>query len=175
MQTQSNRQFLFAILAMLLIMGAIGLTHRAEAGPGNGVAPNQSADIVSGQTAKQVNYVDAGVHTMPNTTPVSTSPKCSLYGDLHAVEIRLIGTMAGTAPQVTLQWQNSKDGGSTWNAVQTPVVINATTTPAVTNLSAADVKNGLSSTAYGDCWNVKQTWSGSGTVTANYEIVGVDK
>lgn len=182
------RSRFFAVLfAIALIVGAIGgSSYFASASPSHGPAIVNSVDSSAGQTAKRVTYVDAGVHTMANTTPVSSGSQCQQYGDLHKIEVRVVGTMAGTAPSLTLQPRNSIDGVN-WTNQGTAVVINATTTPASSTFTFADqrgqsVYNATVAAvvtappvAYGECWDILQTWAGTGTVTASYKIVGVDK
>lgn len=175
---------LWTLVFALIAAAAIGYAHaNAEPSAGDSVVSGANA---AGAPAGRVSYVDGGVHTMPNTTPVPSDSQCNQWGDLHKIEIRLVGTMAGTNPQVSLQPRNSVDG-STWTNVGSAVVINATTTPAVStftfsdhtgqpvfNSTAAAIQTSVPN-AYGDCWDILQTWSGTGTVTANYSIKGVDK
>jgi hypothetical protein len=77
---------------------------------------------------------------------------------------------APTAPAMAVVVQHSIDGGSHWFTANTFTTVNATVTPAaqlVTNMSGiiSDTP-----TAYGRCWRVAWTASGTGTITADFGV-----
>lgn len=126
-------------------------------------------------TVKRIVYVAPTTYTMANTTPVASDPYCGGSWILHKAEVRLTGTMTGTNPTLAVKWQNSMDGGVTWTDVGTWTTINATVTPAVQTQTVADVFNNTTAVAYGDCWRATYAFGGTGTVTANFGITGLEK
>jgi hypothetical protein len=177
---KTRRRYTAGIWALLiaLVMGVTALGHGAKAGPevvGNPDGANLRALVSDGESVKRIVYVATGAHTMANTTPVATDPKCGMFGDLHKAEVRLTGTMTGTAPTLAIKWQNSMDGGTTWTDVGTWTTINATVTPASQSQTVADITNNSTAVAYGDCWRVTYTFGGTGTVTANFGVTGLEK
>lgn len=118
-------------------------------------------------------------------TPVASSSYCGLAGMLHEVTVKLSGTMAGTAPTLAIKWQNSKDNKSTWTDVGTWTTINATVTPASQTNTVADSGSIVLMNAntpvvtppvvYGDCWRALYTMAGTGSVAANFSVIGIDK
>lgn len=176
-------------LCFMLMLGAfLGLTqldHQVGASPsivGNPANADSRLLIATGERIVQVNYFNTGARTMGNgtstaaaNTPVSSGAKCALYGDLHKVEIRYTGGITGTNPVLTFKWQNSLDGGNTWTDVGTFVGLNATVTPANQVQSVGDIRNATTAVAFGDCWRMTYTFAGSGTVTANFTVKGLDK
>lgn len=168
---------LILAFAITAIFASLTQEPNASAGPeiiGNPNGAEYSAIISSGETVKKIMYFAAGVKTMANTTPVSSGPKCGMFGDLHSAEVRLVGTMGGTNPTLTVLWRNSKDGGLTWNNVGTWTTINATVTPLVQSQTVADLA-ASTAVAFGDCWDATYTFGGTGTVTANIQIYGLEK
>jgi hypothetical protein len=165
----------------LVIAGFIALSpvgHNVAAGPEVSGSPEGASArylIADGTTVKRIVYVTTGVKTMANTTPVASDPQCGNFGGLHKAEVVLNGTMAGTAPTLTIKWQNSIDGGTTWNDVGTWTAINATVTPLVQSQAVSDILNAATAVAYGDCWRATYTFGGTGTVTADFSIKGIEK
>ncbi len=167
------------ILAVMLIalMGSYGLMqHYASAGPGNKGTMYSVAMVDANEHVIHRTLIAAGVHTMPNTTPVVTDKVC-LEGDpdTFAARLTLTGTMAGTNPVVTNVLQSSDDGGTTWTAVGSAfAAINSTVTPSAgkERITFADTEAGGVNTPviYGECFRVQTTWAGTGTVTANFGI-----
>jgi hypothetical protein len=179
----------FALSLILLIGGAglFALTQpavddaHAIAGAeivGNPEGATSRALVMEGERVIRVVYVDAGVHTPVSGTTPEAYEQCGLQGDLHKLQFVITDTMTGTSPTLNVEWQNSIDGVN-WTAVSTVVPINATsiTTPANTNQSftVADVRNDVSSKAYGDCWRALVTYGGTGSVGGNYSIKGIEK
>jgi hypothetical protein len=173
---KNQRRVIIALGTAMLLMVAmfLGLTTFGSSVEAVPAASVNSANIQAGQTGERIKYVAPGVHTMANTTPVASTARCGNFGDLHEVQVVLVGTMAGTNPAVSIQWQNSIDGAN-WSNVGSAVVINATTTPANSKIAVADISNASTAVAYGDCWRTTSTWSGTGTVTANYTVNGIEK
>ncbi len=183
MQHKTNR-LLTAVIALMLLM-AVGLGYAAinlstapvQAAPDVVGDPEGATDrllIRDNETVKKIVYVESGAKTMANTTPVASAKKCSNVGDLHEVEVHFTGTMTGTAPTLNIQWQNSIDNGNTWTNVGTITQYNATQTANVAGQTVAD-QYSTTAVAFGDCWRVTYTFGGSGTVTANFEVVGLEK
>ncbi len=170
----------FTFLIALVVIAFVALSpsgHDAAAGPvieGNPGATSRYL-VADGTTVKRIVYVASGVKTMANTTPVASDPQCGNFGNLHKAEVVLNGTMAGTAPTLAIKWQNSLDGGTTWNDVGTWTTINATVTPAVQSQAVSDISNATTAVAFGDCWRAQYTFGGTGTVTADFSIKGIEK
>lgn len=184
-----------ALIAAVLLMGGAfyALTMGQMANPGVASAeivgnPEGATErylIQDGQTVRKVVYVAAGAKTMANTTPVAGAPQCGLAGTEHRADVMWSATMTGTAPTLTIVWQNSIDGGTTWADVGTWTAYNATSNPATQTNKVSDIPGGiiipLTTPAtvvpaiYGDCWRAVYTFGGSGTVTANFKIVGIEK
>lgn len=134
---------------------------------------------------RRVVYFDTGSHaTGGANTPVPSAKVCGMAGEFHYSEVRLTGTMAGTAPTLAVKWQNSKDNGTTWSDVGTWTTINATVTPATQSNTVADSKAVVLMNAntpvvtpavmYGDCWRATYTMTGTGAA-ANFTIIGAEK
>lgn len=117
---------------------------------------------------KMENHLTGGANT-----PVASGTVCDLAGTFHYAEVKLSGTLAGTAPTLAIKWQNSKDGGATWTDVGTWTTINATVTPASQNQVVSDI---AASTAvvYGDCWRALYTMTGTGAA-GNFSVTGLEK
>lgn len=177
----NRRRYLsITLLVMFALMaGGFLFMDRADAGPevvGNPDGASFRALVAEGDRVDRIVYVSSGAKTMAGAdTPVAGDPKCGIAGTLHEAEVRLTGTMTGTAPTLAIKWQNSMDGGSTWTDVGTWTTINATVTPAVQNQTVADIFNATTAVAYGDCWRVTYTFGGTGTVTANFSVNGLSK
>lgn len=127
---------------------------------------------------KRVVYFAAGLQTPVGgtTTPVVSDTQCGQGAfSVYRLDAYLVGTMTGTAPTLTILWQNSIDGGTTWVNVGTWTTINATVTPATQSQVVSDISNATTAVAYGDCWRVTKTYGGTGSVGANVKIVGFDK
>lgn len=179
-----SKRFIYTamLIAGLFVAMFIGLATQdqgAVAGPvitGNPEGAQSRELIADGESGQvtRIRYFAAGVKTMANTTPVASDPFCSLEGDLHRADVKLTGTMAGTAPTLAVKWQNSIDGGTTWIDVGTWTTINATVTPASQSQVVSDIV-GSTAVAYGDCWRATYVFGGSGTVTANISITGIEK
>jgi|GEM_PF-5520156 len=168
----------FALLFAISFAGLSQFGTQASAGPievGQKDGATTRALIQDGSTVRKIIYVTSGVKTMANTTPVSSAPKCGVVGDLHSVQVVLNGTMSGTAPTLALQWQTSYDGGVTWVNVGTLTTINATVTPVTQRQVVSDIRNASTAVSYGDCFRFQYTFGGSGTVTANFAVTGLEK
>jgi hypothetical protein len=171
-------------LALALLMAAAGglrsLAGVAEAGPEivgdpSGASLRALVAPASGADAERIVYFDDDAYTMADTTPVASDPQCGLGGyTIFETEVRLVGTMTGTNPTLTVLWQDSIDGGETWTNIGTWTQINATVTPAVQNQTVSD-QVGSTAVAYGDCMRAVMTFGGTGTVTANVGIKGQAK
>lgn len=180
----SKRTFALFLLVMLSI-GAVGsgeFVHHAQAGPqvvGNPKGSTVRYLVADGNNDggyKQIVYVAAGAKTMANTTPVTSDTFCGVGNrELFTAKVALVGTMGGTNPTLTILWQQSMDGGTTWENVGTWTQINATVTPAVQTNSVSDIWNNTTAVAYGDCWRASYQFGGTGTVTANISIIGADQ
>lgn len=176
-----NRFLAILALAMVVMIGGFtGLAtfgSPATAGPEIIGDPNGSelrAIVQDADSVDRIIYIAPGVKTMADTTPVASDPDCSNAGTLHGAEVVLVGTMTGTNPTLAIKWQNSFDGGVTWNDVGTWTTINATTTPANQKQFVAD-QFGTTAVAYGDCWRSTYVFGGTGTVTANFQMTGIEK
>lgn len=167
------------LVMFALLVGSFFFLDRAGAGPeivGNPEGSTLRALVADGDRVDRIIYVAGGSKTMAGAdTPVAGETQCGIAGTLHEAEVRLTGTMAGTAPTLAIKWQNSMDGGTTWTDVGTWTTINATVTPAVQNQTVADIFNATTAVAYGDCWRVTYTFGGTGTVTANFSVNGLSK
>ena len=173
------RYISLALLPLAILLAAIlaGPGQRANAGPqiiGEQAGATVRALVSQDDQVKRIVYFDAGAKTMANTTPVASDPVCGLNGTLHKAEVQLVGTMGGTNPTLTILWQNSLDGGTTWTSVGTWTAINATVTPATQSQTVADLV-ASTAVAFGDCWRATYTFGGTGTVTANISIKGIEK
>lgn len=166
-----------ALFLLGLMVAPMLVSGNVQAGPeiiGNPYGASSRAIITDGETVKRIVYVDGPI-TMANTTPVNSDVNCGNFGSLHAVQVQLEGTMTGTGPTLAMQWQNSLDGGVTWSNVGALTTINATVTPALQKQVVSDISNATTAVAYGDCWRVQYTFGGSGTVSANVNITGIEK
>lgn len=136
-------------------------------------------------------YFNSGSKTNPGAnTPVASGSTCSgssgltTSGTYHYAEVRLVGTLAGTNPTLTIKLQNSVDGGTVWSDVKTFTQINATTVPAVQTQVASDGPgysfwNGTTvatqaAAVYGDCWRVTYTYGGT-SASGSFSVIGIDK
>jgi hypothetical protein len=168
------------LVLVMLFLGLAQIGNQAAAGPqivGNPDGSTARYLVADGQggKVKRIVYVAGGVKTMAGAnTPVASDPTCGLSGDLHRADVKLTGTMAGTPPTLAIKWQNSIDGGATWNDVGTWTTINATVTPAAQSQVVSDIV-GSTAVAYGDCWRAVYTFGGTGTVTANFSVTGIEK
>lgn len=166
------------VLLVSLFLGLSSFGSGAQAGPviiGNPDGASVRLLVQSNDKVQRIEYFPAGTKTMAGAnTPVNSAADCGHNGTLHMAEVRLTGTMAGTAPTLAIKWQNSIDRGVTWTDVGTWTTINATVTPASQQQKVADL---AASTAqvYGDCWRAVYTFGGTGTVTANFSVSGLDK
>lgn len=161
---------LFAVLAQF--------GGQVSAGPvvvGNPDGASSRAIIADGTTVKKIVYVAAGAKTMANTTPVASDKVCNVVGDLHEVQVVLNGTMTGTNPTLSLKWQTSYDNGKTWVDVGALTTINATVTPVSQRQVVSDIRNASTAVAYGDCWRFQYTFGGTGTVSADFNVTGLEK
>lgn len=168
----------FMMIAVVLFLGLSTFDPSAQAGPIVSGNPSGATDrylIADGTTVKQIVYVTGGAKTMANTTPVNSSPKCGMYGDLHVAQVVLEGTLTGTNPTLAYKWQTSYDGGTTWVDVGTFTTVNVTTTPLTQRQTVGDIRNATTAVAYGDCWRFQYTFGGTGTVTANFKVTGLEK
>lgn len=197
--TRGKKLRFFSSTAILIVM-ILGLlfsvanysTGDALAGAsvsGNREGATSRALITVNGSSKvsQVIYFAAGAKTNPGAnTPVASGKLCgaAASGVYHYAEVRLVGTMTGTAPTLTVKFQNSVDGGTVWSDVKTFTQINATSVPAVQTQVAADTAgssffNGTSvatipAAVYGDCWRITYTYGGTGA-GANFSVIGVEK
>lgn len=168
----------FGVAATLLVAFAITLnlmSGGAAAGPVPGKFYVESGNIQDGQSVAQYAYKTPGPMTSINTTPVASKVFCGA-GNLHAVEVVLVGTITGTNSTLDIAWQNSYDGVN-WTTTGSIAQINATTTPTAgkAKQQVSDVQNATTAIAYGPCWRTLSTLVGTGTVVANYSINGIDK
>lgn len=171
----------FALLAVIfagsMSVAWIQQSQTSIAAPevvGNPDGAEYRALVTENDETVRIVYFAAGVKTMANTTPVASDPVCGLFGDLHKAEVQLVGTMTGTAPTLAVKWQNSIDGGANWTDVGTWTTINATVTPATQSQTVADLV-ASTAVAFGDCWRATYTFGGTGTVTANISVTGIEK
>lgn len=180
-ETLKKFRILLVVAILWAALGGIYILNPSggEAGPeivGNPAGSNVRA-IVSGGSDKVVRivYFSSSTKTMAGAnTPVASSSYCRVAGTFHYAQVDLTGTMTGTNPTLTIKWQNSKDNGSTWNDVGSWTEINSTVTPASQSQTVADIAAATAVT-YGDCWRALYTFAGTGTVTANFKITGMDK
>lgn len=170
---------LLAIVALLAIVPMV-TSQGGDAAP---VAPETQyriAAIDSGGYVQRSVLLAQGVKTMSNTTPVNGDKVC-VNGDpaLFAAQLTLTGTMTGTNPVVTIVLQNSIDDGLTWRNVGSAfAAINATVTPSAgqEQVTFSDQAGAINTaTVYGDCFRVRYTWAGTGTVTANVGVRLISK
>jgi hypothetical protein len=148
-----------------------------NAGPeivGNPDGAESRAIYADNNRVVRVEYFATGAKTMVGAgTPVVSDPVCGLNGTMHRADVVFSGTVSGTAPTLAILWQNSIDGVN-WTNVGTWTQINATVTPATQSQAVGDVQ-ATSANVYGDCWRASYTFCGSGTVTANFSVQGVEK
>lgn len=184
-----------ALLVMLVLGGLLysadWSSNDALAGAsvsGDSHLPDRALITVNGSSkVSYIVYFSPGAKTNPGAnTPVASGAVCgaSAAGVYHYAEVRLVGTMSGTAPTLSVTLQNSIDNQLTWNTVKTFSQINATTVPAVQTQVASDTQgssfwNGTSvatipAAVYGDCWRVAYTYGGTGA-GASFSVVGVEK
>jgi len=176
---KQHRWLTYTLIALLLV-GSLGiaLARQAEAGPeivGNPDGAETRALITDGESVRRIVYFAGGSKTMVGAnTPVASDPECGLYGNLHKAEVQLTGGMGGTNPTLAIKWQNSIDGGTTWTDVGTWTAINATVTPQTQTQTVADLA-ASTAVAFGDCWRATYVFGGTGTVTANFSVTGLEK
>lgn len=116
-------------------------------------------------------------------TPVASGSVCDMAGVYHSAEVKLSGTLTGSAPTLAIKWQNSKDGGTTWADVGTWTQINATVTPATQSNTVTDHGENTivlantpvttPATMYGDCWRVTYTMGAGGAGV--FSVTGLEK
>lgn len=170
----TRMQRLYALIALLVLIGGLGFGayRQAEAGPGD--QPVMLRAVGQDGTVRELVYVAQGAKTMANTTPVNSTAACGLGSyEVFKAQVVLVGTMTGTNPTLAIKWQNSLDGGATWADVGTWTTINATVTPASQSQTVSDLWNATTAVAYGDCWRAQYTFGGTGTVVANIGIRGL--
>ena len=132
-------------------------------------------------------YFNTGTKTNPGAnTPVVSGSACgsAVSGTYHYAEVRLVGTLAGTNPTLTIKLQNSYDNGTTWVDAKTFTAYNATSVPAVQTQVAVDhgenaLWNGTTvavtpPVVYGDCWRVTYTYGGT-SASGSFSVIGIDK
>jgi hypothetical protein len=182
---QKYRKNLLALtLAFMTVLSVIAYASLSPAGSefagaavqGNPEGADYRALIASDGTdrVRRITYFKLEPHaTGGANTPVATGKVCEMAGMLHSAEVKLSGTMAGTAPTLAIKWQNSKDNGATWTDVGTWTQINATVTPASQSQVVSDI---IASTAviYGDCWRATYTMTGTGAA-AVFSVTGLEK
>lgn len=172
-------KWFFTFLFVAAIAGSMLFSQSSDAAPeiiGDPDNSNFRALIGEEGSVQRIVYFETDTYTMAGAnTPVASDPTCFVDGTLHQAKVVLTGTMTGTAPTLAIKWQNSIDGGTTWSDVGTWTTINATVTPASQSQTVADIYNASTAVAYGDCWRATYTFGGTGTVTANFSIMGVDK
>lgn len=181
--THRKRLALLVLIPALVFGALIGAyftttSSGVSAGPeivGDPNGAGSRAIYADNNRVVRIEYFAAGAKTMANTTPVASDAFCGLNGNLHKAEVQLVGTMSGTNPTLAVKWQNSIDGGTNWTDVGTWTTINATTTPATQSQVVADIQNATTAVAYGDCWRATYVFGGTGTVTANISVKGVEK
>ena len=177
-----NIRLVAMFLVFLSAMGAITYVSLAPAaGPaiaaiGNPDGADLRALVVSNgdDRVKRIVYFKMEPHASGGAnTPVVSGTVCNMAGSLHEADVKLSGTMSGTAPTLAIKWQNSKDGGSTWTDVGTWTTINATVTPASQSQVVSDI---MASTAvvFGDCWRATYVMTGTGAA-ANFSVTGLEK
>lgn len=182
-------------VVMLLLAGALVFsTHSGGQDAYAGAAvygdPSQSdtralISVDGTDKVTRIVYFSSGSHaTGGANTPVASSTFCNIAGTEHKATFRLSGTMAGTAPTLAILWQNSEDKGSNWTSIGTWTTVNATVTPASQSqtffdqgpivLMNANTPVTTPAVAYGDCWRVLYTMTGTGAA-ANFSVSGIDK
>lgn len=192
----SPRKSLLISLALLFLMlgGAIGFAalhpatnaYAGAAISGNPKGANTRALIVSGGSDKvsRIVYFKLENHlTGGANTPVASGAVCGMAGLYHYAEVQFTGTLTGSAPTLTIKWQNSKDNKATWTDVGTWTTINATVTPANQKNTVSDHPEEVLMNAntpvvtpavmYGDCWRVTYTMGAAGA--GNFAIIGAEK
>lgn len=183
MVTRMNRFWVgIAIVAMMFggLIGVANFTNDAKAGPEIVGNPNGATSRVlmapaANGTVKRIVYFSGVLTPVGLNTPISSSPTCGIgNASLYRADVVLTGTMTGTNPTAALLWQNSIDGGTTWNNVGTWTTINATVTPPSQSQTVADLV-ASTAVAYGDCWRYQVTFGGTGSVGANLRIIGFAK
>lgn len=169
---------LFMLVAGLVSYVALQPAGGAYAGVqtvGDANDANYRAIVASNGTdrVKRIIYFKMEPHaTGGANTPVPSSKVCEMAGMLHFAEVKLEGTLTGSAPTLVVKWQNSKDNGVTWSDVGTWTTINATVTPAAQSQTVSDI---IASTAvvFGDCWRATYTMGAGGAGT--FSIIGLEK
>lgn len=181
--THRKRLALIVLIPALILgafVGAYFTTTSASvtAGPviiGDPEGAQSRAIFADNNRVVRIEYFASGAKTMVGAnTPVASNAFCGLNGNLHKAEVQFVGTMSGTAPTLAVKWQNSIDGVN-WTDVGTWTTINATVTPATQSQTVGDISNAATSVAYGDCWRATYVFGGSGTVTADFSIKGIEK
>lgn len=163
------------IVALMLAM-ALSLTqYHANAGP-DGATNQPAAAAINGNVSSHKTLIEQGVQTMPNTTPVVGDWVCLQEdADYFAASLTIQGTMTGTNPAVTIKIQSSDDEGLTAaDIAPTFAAINSTVTPSAgkARVTFKDEPGGVNTppALVGDCFRYVETWSGTGTVTANLGV-----
>lgn len=181
MFTKTRIAVLAVLLVMCLALGVAQLapSHDAYAGAavvGQRDGADVRAVVSSGSDrVRRIVYFSLVSHASGGVnTPVASDKVCGLAGTFHFADVELSGTLAGTNPTLTITWQNSKDGGSTWTSVGAWTVINATVTPASQTQTLSDI---AASTAvvYGDCWRARYSFAGTGSPAGVFSISGMEK
>jgi hypothetical protein len=184
--TRRVPRFVKMTLPTFLVIAVLMTVSLLHSGPTNALAGAEIVGNPNGSTVRalvgkndgsvqRVVYVSQAAYTMADTTPVASQAQCFPGYTLHKAQVVLSGTMSGTAPTLAVLWQNSLDGGVTWNNVGTWTTINATVTPASQSQTVADIYNASTAVSYGDCWRATYQFGGTGTVVANIGIVGYEK
>ena len=170
----------FRILSLTLIVALFGVVLGVQqfsgtAAPQSKETQYRAVAIDENSSVRNVVLLDGPV-TGSDTTPVAGESVClSGDADLYAARLTLTGTLAGTAPVLTVQLQSSDDGGTTWTQVGSSfAAINATTTPTAgkERVTFADSASGGINTpvAYGNCFRVQYTWGGTGDLSGDVSV-----
>lgn len=174
MRFKVTRQTILYYLAALVVVASLGVAslRSSDAAPKSGEVYYASANVNPDGSYQNLKLLAQGVRTMANTTPVNGETVCldKAYSQ-YAAQLTLSGTMAGTAPVLTVVLLGSYDKVN-WFTVHSFAAINATVTPAG-GAERAAFSDVAASTAITRpmCYRTQSTWGGSGTVTANYGAV----
>ena len=164
-------KYVGALLAILILgVGLLGTQLRADAGPAQPETMYRAAAITGDGRIQKAVLLEQEVRTMANTTPVNGSTVC-IQGDASQFAAQLVNgaAMGGTAPTLDVVLQHSIDGGANWITLNDFTDINATVTPASQYVSWSDVPASTAVT-FGDCYRVRYTFGGTGTVTADFGV-----
>lgn len=168
-------RFILSMLAVFVFsLAVIGYGRLASAGPAGGETLQRYAAVDSSGVVLRSVLVATGAKTMANVTPINSAKHCVGDAAHYTAQVNLNSALTGTNPTLAIELQNSIDNGATWTTVHTFTQINATVTPAQQTVDLADV---AASTAivFGDCFRMRYTWGGTGTVTANWSGAGLGK